>query len=38
VLRELGVAAVDFSFPGATYEVVVTAMRQFHNEVVAKHS
>jgi probable F420-dependent oxidoreductase len=38
VLRELGVAAVDFNFPGATYEVVVGAMRQFHDEVLAKRS
>ena len=37
-LRELGVAAVDFSFPGATYDVVVAAMRQFHDEVLAKRS
>jgi probable F420-dependent oxidoreductase len=36
VLRELGVAAVDFNFPGATYEVVVAAMRQFHDQVLAK--
>jgi probable F420-dependent oxidoreductase len=38
VLRGLGVAAVDFSFPGATYEVVVAAMRQFRDEVLAKSS
>ena len=37
-LHELGVAAVDFSFPGATFEVVVAAMRQFHDEVLAKRS
>jgi probable F420-dependent oxidoreductase len=36
VLRELGVAALDFNFPGATYEVVVAAMRQFHDEVLTK--
>ena len=36
VLRELGVAAVDFNFPGATYEVVVAAMRQFHDQVLAR--
>jgi probable F420-dependent oxidoreductase len=36
VLRELGVAAVDFNFPGPTYEVVVAAMRQFHDEVLTK--
>jgi probable F420-dependent oxidoreductase len=36
VLRELGVAAVDFNFPGATHEVVVAAMRQFHDEVLAR--
>ena len=36
VLRELGVAAVDFGFPGATYDVVVAAMRQFHDQVLAK--
>lgn len=32
-LRGLGVAAVDFSFPGPTCEFVVAAMRQFHDEV-----
>jgi probable F420-dependent oxidoreductase len=36
VLRELGVAAVDFNFPGPTYEVVVAAMRQLHDEVLTK--
>jgi probable F420-dependent oxidoreductase len=36
VLRGIGMAAVDFSFPGATYEVVVAAMRQFKEEVLAK--
>jgi probable F420-dependent oxidoreductase len=34
-MRELGVVAVDFSFPGATADAVLAAMRQFYNEVVA---
>jgi probable F420-dependent oxidoreductase len=38
VLRGLGVAAVDFNFPGATYELVVAAMQQFHDEVLGKRS
>jgi probable F420-dependent oxidoreductase len=37
-LRAFGVAAVDFSFPGATYDAVVAAMRQFKEEVLAKVS
>src|ERR1051326_144340 len=35
-MRELGVAAVDFSFPGPTADAVLAAMRQFHDEVAAK--
>lgn len=35
-LRELGVAAVDFSFPGANCDEVLAAMRQFHDQVAAK--
>ena len=34
-MRDLGVAAVDFSFPGPTVDAVVAALRQFHEEVVA---
>ncbi len=35
-MRELGVVAVDFSFPGPTAEAVIEALRQFREEVVAK--
>ena len=35
-MRELGVEAVDFSFPGPTADAVLAAMRQFHDEVSAK--
>src|SRR5437868_13850861 len=35
-MRELGVAAVDFSFPGATADAVLASMRQFHEEVLGK--
>lgn len=35
-LDKLGVAAMDFSFAGATYEDAAVAMRQFHDEVLAK--
>jgi probable F420-dependent oxidoreductase len=34
-MRELGVKAVDFSFPGPTADAVLAAMRQFHDEVSA---
>src|SRR6266487_2198244 len=32
-MRGLGVAAVDFSFPGPTADAVLAAMRRFHDEV-----
>ncbi len=35
-MRELGVEAVDFSFPEPTTDAVLAAMRKFHDEVVAK--
>jgi len=35
-MRELGVTAIDFSFPGPTADAALEAMRQFHDEVVAK--
>ena len=35
-MRGLGVAAVDFSFPGPTADAVLAAMRRFHDEVSAK--
>jgi len=35
-MRELGVAAVDFSFPGATADAVLASMRQFHEKVLGK--
>jgi probable F420-dependent oxidoreductase len=35
-MRELGVKAMDFSFPGPTADAVLAAMRQFHDEVLAK--
>jgi len=35
-MRELGVEAVDFSFPEPTADAVLAAMRKFHDEVVAK--
>jgi len=35
-MRELGVAAVDFNFPGPSSDAVVEAMRQFHDEVLVK--
>jgi probable F420-dependent oxidoreductase len=34
-MREIGVAAVDFSFPGPTADAVVASLRQFYDEVVA---
>jgi probable F420-dependent oxidoreductase len=35
-MRELGVEALDFSFPGPTADAVLASMRQFHDGVVAK--
>ena len=35
-MRELGVEAVDFSFPADTADAVLASMRKFHNEVAAK--
>jgi probable F420-dependent oxidoreductase len=35
-MRELGVAAVDFSFPGETADAVLASMGKFHEEVGAK--
>jgi probable F420-dependent oxidoreductase len=35
-MRELGVEALDFSFPGPTADAVLASMQQFHDEVVAK--
>ena len=32
----LGVAALDFNFAAPTADAAVTAMRQFHDEVLAK--
>ncbi|HLN10991.1 MAG TPA: TIGR03619 family F420-dependent LLM class oxidoreductase, partial [Xanthobacteraceae bacterium] len=34
-MRDLGVVAVDFSFPGPTVDAVAAALRQFHEEVAA---
>jgi probable F420-dependent oxidoreductase len=35
-MREMGVAAVDFTFPGPTPDAVITTMRQFRNDILAK--
>jgi probable F420-dependent oxidoreductase len=35
-MRALGVVAVDFSFAAATADAAVAAMRQFHDDVIAK--
>ena len=35
-MRELGVAAVDFSFPGPNADAVLASMRQFHDAVASK--
>jgi probable F420-dependent oxidoreductase len=35
-MRELGVVAVDFSFPGSSADAVLASMRKFHDEVAAK--
>ena len=35
-LRDLGVSALDFNFAAPTADAAVTAMRQFHEQVLAK--
>jgi probable F420-dependent oxidoreductase len=35
-LRDLGVSALDFNFAAPTADAAITAMRQFHEEVLAK--
>jgi alkanesulfonate monooxygenase SsuD/methylene tetrahydromethanopterin reductase-like flavin-dependent oxidoreductase (luciferase family) len=35
-LRDLGVAAVDLTFPGSTVEEVVASMRSFRDGVMAR--
>jgi alkanesulfonate monooxygenase SsuD/methylene tetrahydromethanopterin reductase-like flavin-dependent oxidoreductase (luciferase family) len=35
-LGDLGVTHVDFSFPGATAEAMLDAMKRFHDEVVSR--
>ena len=35
-LRDLGVAAIDFSFPGSTTEEVIASMREFRDQVMAR--
>jgi alkanesulfonate monooxygenase SsuD/methylene tetrahydromethanopterin reductase-like flavin-dependent oxidoreductase (luciferase family) len=35
-LKAMGVAAIDFSFPGATVEDVLAAMRSFRDTILAK--
>ena len=35
-MKSLGVAAIDFSFPGATVEDVLAAMRSFRDTILAK--
>jgi probable F420-dependent oxidoreductase len=35
-MREMGVASLDFSFPGTTPDAFIAAMRQFRDDVLAK--